>query len=204
MEMPQEINVIICGVGGQGVILISEVVGSAAVKDGLTVTGSEVHGMAARGGSVSSHVRIGKGALAPIVPIGKCDILVAMEPAESLRNVSYLSPSSVVLLNTQIILPFTVSLGRSSYPGLEKIVDELSALSAQVISIDVRHIAEEAGSLLAANTAMIGALIGSGRLPLSVESVKEQIEARFGPGALEVNLRAFDLGYEVCQKSVIK
>ena len=202
MEMPQQVNVIICGVGGQGVILISEILGSAAVKEGLTVTGSEIHGMAARGGSVSSHVRIGKGALAPIVSTGKCDILVAMEPAESLRNVSYLSPSSVVLLSTQIILPFTVSLGRSSYPVLEKIVEELSAVPVQVITLDVLHIAEEAGSLFAANTAMIGALLGSGRLPVSIESVKEEIKARFDAGASRVNLKAFELGYRRCKMSL--
>jgi indolepyruvate ferredoxin oxidoreductase beta subunit len=202
MGEPQEINVIICGVGGQGVILISEILGNAAVRDELAVTGSEVHGMAARGGSVSSHVRIGKEALAPTVPAGKCDILVAMEPAEALRNVSYLSPSSVVLLNTRIILPSTISLGKSTYPRLETIVEKLTMFSGQVIALDVFRIAEEAGSVLAANTAMIGALLGSGKLPVSVESVKGEIEARFGTKASRVNLEAFELGYQRCRASM--
>jgi indolepyruvate ferredoxin oxidoreductase beta subunit len=202
MGTPEVINVIICGVGGQGVILISEILGNAAVKDGLTVTGSEVHGMAARGGSVSSHVRVGKGALAPTVPIGKCDILLAMEPAEALRNVPYLSPLSLVLLNTQIILPFTVSLGKSSYPGLENIVDELAKLSAQVIALDAFRIAEEAGSLLTVNTVMIGCLLGSGKLPVCEDTVKKEIEIRFGPRASQANLKAFELGYQRCQRSI--
>jgi indolepyruvate ferredoxin oxidoreductase beta subunit len=195
------VNLIICGVGGQGVILISEILGSAAVKDGIPVAGSEIHGMAARGGSVSSHIRIGKGALAPTVPIGKCDILLSMEPAEALRNVSYLSEHPLVLLNTQIIFPYTVSLGRSCYPPLDKITNELAALSAQVVAIDAFRIAEQAGNAQTVNTAMIGCLLGSGKLPISTETVKKEIETRFGPRA-PANLKAFDLGYRTCERSI--
>jgi indolepyruvate ferredoxin oxidoreductase beta subunit len=202
MGAPEAVNLIVCGVGGQGVILISEILGSAAVKDGIPVAGSEIHGMAARGGSVSSHIRIGKGALAPTVPTGKCDILLSMEPAEALRNVSYLSARPLVLLNTQIILPYTVSLGKSCYPSLEIFCYELTALSAKVIAVDAFRIAEQAGNALTINTAMIGCLLGSGRLPISVKTVKKEIETRFGPRA-PANLKAFDLGYRTCERSII-
>jgi indolepyruvate ferredoxin oxidoreductase beta subunit len=110
--MEKEINVIICGVGGQGIVLMSEILGNAAVKDGLNVRGSEVLGMAQRGGPVFSNIRMGSEAYAPLTPDGKCNILVAVEPSESLRNVSYLSKSSVVILNVRKIVPPSVFMGK--------------------------------------------------------------------------------------------
>lgn len=198
MEMHDELNVIICGVGGQGVILISEILGNAAVKEGFHVRGSEVHGMAARGGSVSSHVRVGKMILGPVTPIGKCDILIGMEPAEALRNISFLSPSSIVLLNSQITIPFTVSLGRSIYPEFEVIIDKVESSCKRLVALDAIQIAEEAGNALAVNIAMIGALNGTGRFPVAEATIKEEIRARFGAKAA-LNLRAFDLGCQACK-----
>ena len=123
--MVKELNILIAGVGGQGVVLMSELLGKAAIAEGLKVRGSETLGMAVRGGSVTSAVRIGDEVYGPLIPAGKCDALVGMEPAEALRNISYLSPSSSVILNTEVITPFTVAIGESKYPSLEEILEKL-------------------------------------------------------------------------------
>ncbi|GAH36815.1 unnamed protein product, partial [marine sediment metagenome] len=107
--MIKEFNILITGVGGQGVILMSELLGKAAVEEGLKIRGSEILGMAVRGGSVTSIIRIGDEVYGPLIPLGKCDTLIGMEPSEALRNITYLSKSSLVILNTAAIVPFTVS-----------------------------------------------------------------------------------------------
>jgi len=200
--MVKEFNIIIAGVGGQGVILMSELLGNAAVEDGLNVRGSEVLGMAARGGSVSSVIRIGDGVMAPLIPTGKADVLIGMEPVEALRNIAYLGQSSSVILNTEKIPPFTVAIGESTYPDLETIVEKLGSASGRVIQISAVQIAREAGSALSANIAILGALFGSGQLPIKIETVKEQIRSRFSAKLAPVNIKAFDLGYQVCQKAL--
>jgi indolepyruvate ferredoxin oxidoreductase beta subunit len=194
--MVDEFNILIAGVGGQGVILMSELLGGAAVQDGLQVRGSEVLGMAVRGGSVSSTIRIGSEVFGPATPMGKCNILVSMEAAEALRNISFLSPSSSVILNTQAIVPYTVSLGESKYPSLEKIVEKLAGASSRVITLDAIEIAQEAGSRLAANMVMLGALFGTKQLPIRVETIKKGLQSRFSAKLAPVNTRAFELGYQ--------
>ena len=200
--MIKEFNVLITGVGGQGVILMSELLGNSAVKDGLNVRGSEVLGMAVRGGSVSSTIRIGSEVHGPLTPTGKSDILVGMEPAEALRNVSYLSKSSLVILNTEIVVPFTVSLGISKYPSLREIVEKLDSVSRKVITLNAAQIAKQAGSALAANIVMLGALFGTGRLPIKIETIKEAIQARFPAKLVPINMRVFDLGYQTCSQAL--
>jgi indolepyruvate ferredoxin oxidoreductase beta subunit len=152
----KELNVILAGVGGQGVILMSELLGHAVIEDGLSMQGSEVLGMAQRGGSVFSNIRIGDNLYAPLTPQGKCDILIAVEPSEALRYIKDLSASSLVIVNTTKVLPFTVSIGQSSYPELDVIVSELKKVTQNVITLDATRIAEEAGNLLATNTVMLG------------------------------------------------
>jgi indolepyruvate ferredoxin oxidoreductase beta subunit len=181
---------------------MSELLGSAAVKDGLKVRGSEVLGMAVRGGSVVSTVRIGKEVYGPLIPMGKCGVLVGMEPAEALRNIAYLSKSGLVILNTKKIIPYTVSLGQSEYPSLEKIIEQLGRVARKVIAIDASQIAEGAGSPLSANIAMLGAVFGTERLPVKVETIKGTIRARFSAKLAPVNLKAFDLGYQKCQQAL--
>lgn len=199
--MVKEFNVLITGVGGQGVILMSELLGKAAVRDGLRVRGSEVLGMAVRGGPVVSMIRLGDEVYGPLIPIGKGDVLVGMERAEALRNITYLSKSGSVILNTQKIVPTTVFIGESNYPSLEKVVEKLNSISSRVVRLDAAQIAEEAGSLLTVNIVMLGALFGLGQLPIKVETVKESIQARFSGKTALVNLRAFDLGYQACQQA---
>lgn len=200
--MIKEFNVLITGVGGQGVILMSELLGNAAVSDGLNVRGSEVLGMAVRGGSVISTIRVGSEVYGPLIPMGKCDILIGMEPSEALRNITYLSPSSLVILNIAKIVPTSVLIGESSYPNLEEIVGKLSHIASRVIRLNATQIAEEAGSVMAANIVLLGALFGTGQLPIKTETTKEQIRARFSAKLAPVNIKAFDLGYQAYQRAL--
>jgi indolepyruvate ferredoxin oxidoreductase beta subunit len=200
--MVREFNILITGVGGQGVILMSELLGKAAIADGLSVRGSEILGMAVRGGSVTTIIRVGEDVYGPLIPAGKCDIVMGLEPSEALRNAHFLSKSGLVILNTVPIIPFTVSLGQSSYPSLEQIVEKLNSITGKIIKLDAAQIAREAGSLLAANIVMLGALFGTELLPLKIATIKERIEARFPAKVAPVNIKAFDLGYQVCQQAV--
>ncbi len=200
--MMKEFNILLAGVGGQGVILMSELLGRAAIADGLKVRGSEILGMAVRGGSVTSIIRIGEDVHGPLIPQGKCHVLIGLEPSEGLRHASYLSESGMVILNTAPILPFTVSLGQSAYPDLDQIVTRLNGVASKVIELDAARIAQDAGSLLATNVVMLGALFGIDLLPIKTATAKEAIEARFPSKAVPVNIKAFDLGYEACRQAL--
>ncbi len=200
--MVKEFNVLITGVGGQGVILMSELLGNAAVKDGLKVRGSEILGMAVRGGSVTSMIRLGDDVYGPLIPESKVDVLVAMEPAEAPRNITYLSKSSSVIVNIRRVVPITVLLGISHYAALEEIVAKLREVAGRVVTLDATQLAEEAGSVLSANIVMLGASFGTGQFPIKVETIKERINARFGAKVAPVNIKAFDLGYQVSQQAV--
>jgi indolepyruvate ferredoxin oxidoreductase beta subunit len=198
----KELNIIICGVGGQGVVLLSELLGSAAVRDGVAVKGSEVLGMAQRGGSVFSNIRLGGDALAPLTPEGRCDVIIAVEPSEALRNIQFLTKNGVVVLNSRTVLPFTVFLGKSGYPDIKQIQAGLSKVTRKIITMDATALAQQAGSLQAANVVMLGALYGTELVPMSVETAKAVITGRFKGKAGETNVKAFDLGYEEVQKGL--
>ena len=199
--MLKEFNILITGVGGQGVILMSELLGQTAVREGLKVRGSEVLGMAVRGGPVVSMIRFGDEIEGPVIPLGKGDVLVAMEPAEGLRNIAYLSKSGSVILNTQKIIPPTVSIGTSKYPSLEQMIEKLTSLSSKLVKLDADQIAKKAGSIQTVNIVLLGALFGLEQLPLKMERIKESIETHFTEKAASINLKAFDLGYQACKQA---
>jgi indolepyruvate ferredoxin oxidoreductase beta subunit len=198
--MMKEFNILITGVGGQGVILMSELLGKAAVADKLKVMGSEILGMAVRGGSVTSAIRMGEDVYGPLIPTGKCQTLVGMEPSETLRNISCLSESGLVIVNTAVTVPFTVSIGESKYPSLEEILKQLAKASGMIVQLDAAKLAREAGNRLATNIVMLGALFGTEQLPIKIATIKEAIEERFPAKLAPLNIKAFDLGYESCRK----
>jgi indolepyruvate ferredoxin oxidoreductase beta subunit len=198
--MMKEFNILITGVGGQGVILMSELLGKAAVADKLKVMGSEILGMAVRGGSVTSAIRMGEDVYGPLIPTGKCQTLVGMEPSETLRNISCLSESGLVIVNTAVTVPFTVSIGESKYPSLEEILKQLAKASGMIVQLDAARLAREAGNRLATNIVMLGALFGTEQLPIKIATIKEAIEERFPAKLAPLNIKAFDLGYESCRK----
>ena len=198
----KELNIIIAGVGGQGVVLLSELLGNAAVSEGIKVRGSEVLGMAQRGGSVFSNIRMGTDIEAPMTADSKCDVLIAIEPSEGLRNIQFLNRNSMVILNIRKVIPPTVSLGRCTYPEIDQIVTKLKTITTSVIAIDANDLAEKAGNRQSTNVVMIGALFGSGKIPIPIETIKNHIRERFAGKAADVNIKAFDLGYEFVQKAL--
>ena len=202
MATKQELEVLICGVGGQGVVLMSELLGNAAVRDGVGVKGSEALGMAQRGGSVISNIRLGSRVYAPMTMEGTCDVMVALEPSEAIRNIGYLSASSLVILNTREVIPNTVFIGKSKYPDQEEILSRLKQVTGQVVSLDASQIAEAAGSRQSTNVVMMGALFGTGLVPIKAETAKAIIQERFAAKVAELNIKAFDLGYQEVQQAL--
>jgi indolepyruvate ferredoxin oxidoreductase beta subunit len=198
----KEMNIMICGVGGQGIVTMSELLGSAAVDDGQTVKGSEILGMAQRGGRVVSTVRIGGHAIAPLIPETGCDVMLAIEPSEVLHYLGYLNRDSLVVLNTSEVIPYTVILGESKYPDLETILQRLNATGLRVITIDATRIASDAGSKRITNLVMLGALFGSGRVPIRIETIKSVIGERFGTRLAQIHCAAFDRGYDLVKSAL--
>lgn len=186
-----ECDIVIVGVGGQGVILISDILGRAAVRAGKPVRGAETHGMAQRGGSVINYTRIGC-RFSPMVPSGCADVLLALEPAEALRFGHYLSGEGIALVNTLPVLPITVTTGKASYPPVNEILSPLREICREVMPMDATSLAKTAGTAQAMNVVMLGAL--SKYIPLSEKLLLDTLCDVVPRKYLEVNRRAFELG----------
>lgn len=186
-----EFNILICGVGGQGTILASYILGNAALKDGHKVRLGEIHGMAQRGGSVVSHVRMGDEVYGTVIPEGKADIIVAFEPLEALRNLSYLKNGGKTILNTEQINPISVSLGESEYPPLDEILSNLSE-KGKVYHFNATEIAKKVGNQVTMNMVMMGAL-SLLEIPIKNETLLETIGSVLSKKA-EINMKAFEAG----------
>ncbi|KYC48218.1 MAG: Indolepyruvate oxidoreductase subunit IorB [Candidatus Methanofastidiosum methylothiophilum] len=186
-----EFNILICGVGGQGTILSSYVLGNAALKDGYKVRLGEIHGMAQRGGSVVSHVRMGDEVYGSVIPQGKADIIIAFEPLEALRNVSYLKKGGKIILNTERINPISVSLGECDYPPIDEILFTLSE-KGKVYHFNATEIAKSLGNQVIMNMVLVGAL-SLLETPLKNETLLETIVSVLSKKA-EINMKAFEAG----------
>ncbi|WNY27643.1 indolepyruvate oxidoreductase subunit beta [Methanolapillus ohkumae] len=185
-------DIVICGVGGQGAILASDILGKAATYENMAVQAAETHGMAQRGGSVENHVRIGS-AYGSLIPQKSADLMIALEPVEAVRYAHLMKPNGIILLNTEPVYPFTVTTGKASYPDVFEMIQKLSA-HFKVIPMDATKIAEKAGNRQATNVIMIGA--ASNFIPIPEQTFKECIRALVPPKFLEVNLKAFEMGKE--------
>jgi len=183
-------NILLVGVGGQGIILASEIMADAFLEAGFDVKKSEVHGMAQRGGSVTTHVRFGAKVFSPLIKEGEADIFLAFEELEALRYLHYLKPEATILLNEQRINPPGVSLGNEVYPA--DVAGVLSRRVRQFKSIPGRRLALQAGDARAVNIVLLGAL--SSILPVVEEVWTDNILRRFPPKAQRINLDAFHLG----------
>lgn len=201
------INLIITGVGGQGNVLISRLIGEAMLEDGYQVTIGETYGASQRGGSVASHVRISKDTqYGPLTPEGKADVILGLEPVESLRILGlYGNPKTFVITNTRPIHPMAVATGEAEYPRLETIKQGIDELSQKAWYIDASETAIKLGEPLLSNMVMVGALISTGLLPLKKEIFQRQLEASFEKERLTLNMKAFtmglaqNLGGNICQ-----
>lgn len=187
------------GVGGQGNLLASRLLGEASLSMKIPVVVSEIHGMAQRGGVVESAVLMGD-VTSPIVSSGEADILVGFEPLETMRTLVKCNKNTVVITNTKAIPPFTVSIGQGEYPPVDEILDRICTKVDSVIALNGNQLAEEAGNPLSLNMVMLGALIGSGAVSITGEAMKETIENSTKKAFLESNLKAFDMGMEEAKK----
>ncbi|GAB6052208.1 indolepyruvate oxidoreductase subunit beta [Magnetospira thiophila] len=186
-------NILVCGIGGQGVMTASEILAQCAIALGLDVKKTEVAGMAQRGGVVTSHVRFGPRVLSPAIPKGEADIILGFEPAESMRWTSHLRKGGVAMVNTHALAPPVVSLGLYDYP--QDPVSEMRAAGVTVYDFDAGEIARELGELRLVNTVMLGAI--GDHLPFEADLLKEMIVARFRarkPALVALNETAFERG----------
>lgn len=191
-------RLVIVAVGGQGNLLASKVLGEAALISGVPVRMSEIHGMAQRGGVVESAIVFGD-ATSSIISDGEADILLGFEPAETLRAINRCSKKTMVITNTATLPPFTVGIGKGSYPEVEEIKRLLAAKTAGLVFLDAMALAREAGSPMSVNIVLLGALIQTGALGFTKENVIEAIRRRTKPAFLEKNLKAFALGMEAAK-----
>jgi indolepyruvate ferredoxin oxidoreductase beta subunit len=187
------------GVGGQGNLLASRLLGEAALTVGIPAVVSEIHGMAQRGGVVESAVLLGE-VTSPIVSQGEADVLIGFEPLETMRALGKCSKQTVVITNTRPLPPFTVAVGQGKYPPVDQVLDLIQTKVNKVIALNGNELAEEAGNPLSLNMVMLGALIGSGEIPVTEKAMKETLSATTKKAFLESNLKAFDLGKEVAGK----
>ncbi|MGB4703585.1 MAG: indolepyruvate oxidoreductase subunit beta [Candidatus Saccharicenans sp.] len=187
-------DIILAGVGGQGILSIAFVIDNAALEEGLNFKQAEVHGMSQRGGAVQSHLRLSDGQIySDLIPLGQADMILSVEPLETLRYFEYLKPDGAVISSS------TPYQNISDYPVLEEIYREIKKVPVHVL-IDSEKIAREAGSVRAQNMVMLGA--ASLFLPVKEESLKKYIQVLFerrGPQIVQVNLKAFDLGREAAR-----
>jgi indolepyruvate ferredoxin oxidoreductase beta subunit len=189
-------NILVVGIGGQGVMTAAEVLAQAAIKIGLDVKKTEVAGMAQRGGVVTSHVRFGEKVLSPAIPEGEADIIVGFEPAEALRWIQWMRASGVAMVNRQEQEPPVVSLGLFDYPD-DPVATMVNA-GMNIHAFDAGEIARKLGNFRLVNTVMLGAI--SEYLPFPAEVLKNEIIDRFRlkkPKLVEINEKAFDAGREI-------
>jgi indolepyruvate ferredoxin oxidoreductase beta subunit len=189
------LNLIIAGVGGQGNVLASHIVASAGIKEGLYVTVGETYGASQRGGPVMSHVRFSTQAqCSPLISEGQADIVVGLEPVEALRVIAdFGNPKTRVIVFPRPVYPIWVLSGQAKYPAVEEVLGRLKELVAKV---EVVEVAKNGETPLPANVLMVGALAGSGLLPIAVESFLEAMGEILAPKDMEQNLQAFRKGME--------
>jgi indolepyruvate ferredoxin oxidoreductase beta subunit len=190
------VRIFFTGVGGQGTLLATRLVGEAALEENLPVLMSEIHGMAQRGGVVESSVVLG-GASSPTIADGEADIVIAFEPLEAARALPKCNSKTIVITNTTPILPFTVAIGQSTYPDTGGLYGMVEPQVAALIKVDADELAGSVHAERSSNVVMIGVLAGTGILPLSRESWEQALKKILPSRLIEANLRAFESGYRV-------
>ena len=191
----------IVGVGGQGVLLASMVLGNAAMEAGYDVAMSEVHGMAQRGGSVLCTLRFGDDVISPLESVGGADLLMGFEPAETCRNIGLCNKDSQIVMNLDPVLPSMVAAGFETYPEIDDLVKSLKKVTSNISTIGATELAVKAGKAVAANAVMIGAVAAVKGFPLSKDLLRKTLTDNVPPKFLDLNLKAFDLGYETMSKN---
>ena len=188
-------NIYICGVGGQGIIKTSIVIGEAAMKSDMGVVMSEVHGMAQRGGVVSTELRVGD-SKSPIIENSSADLLIAFEPMEALRAIPKASKDTYVIVNTSPIMPFNIIGSEVPYPDVSDILDELKSKVKGVFALDAEKAAKDAGHILSLNMVMLGGATAVSGFPVEKEIILKSMRENLPQKSLPINLKAFEEGFE--------
>ena len=185
-------NIMIVGVGGQGTLLASRILGNTVINEGYDVKVSEVHGMSQRGGSVVTYVKYGEKVYSPIIGKGEADIILAFETLEAYRALPYLKKGGTMIVNNQVINPMPVITGAAQYP--ENIIEKLDA-KINLTTLDALTLAKEAGNQKAVNVVLIGVMAKNTDIAYDkwIETIKTTVPEKF----LDVNIKAFDLGYNL-------
>ncbi len=194
------LSIVISGVGGQGVLTLSEIIGRSLMKKGLNVKGTEIHGLAQRGGSVVSHLKAGFTDFSPIVDDGGADVVIGLEALETLRVIRYMNATTVVLINDNIIQPVLPSI---KIPNREEIISRILMITKNMIRIDADGIARRLNSMQVVNTVMLGALAGTNVLPSSPDDVLSSLKERIPPRFHAINEMAFNEGYEISKRAIL-
>jgi indolepyruvate ferredoxin oxidoreductase beta subunit len=188
------LRIFFTGVGGQGTLLATRLVGEAALEEGQPVLMSEIHGMAQRGGVVESSAVLGSAA-SPIIADGEADVVIAFEPLEEARALPKCNPKTITITSTNRIMPFTVAIGQSVYPDPDTLYRMIEPRVAALIRVDADELASSAGAERSSNVVMIGVLAGTGILPLSKKSFERALRHVLPERLIEANLRALEAGY---------
>ena len=195
-------DVMICGVGGQGTVLASKIIAAAAMEEGNCVHSAETIGMAQRGGSVTSHVRIGEEACSPLIPHGSAQLMLAFEPAEAVRNLCYMQQGGIIVVNTAATKPVTASLTGSGYDGTD--MTAYLADKYNCIFVNADELCSPYGSTKFFNIMMLGIAAGSGALGIAKDTITGQIEKRIPARFADINKQAFLAGYAIGEREMTR
>lgn len=197
--MKDAFNIVISGVGGQGILKLSKIIGEAGLYEGKNVVMSEVHGMAQRGGVVISEIRIGN-VKSPLVESGSAGLIISLEPTEAYRVIEKAVKDTWFVISTERIVPFTVSLGISKYPDVDRILENIKRVSKKIISFNGVELSKKAGSLISLNMVMLGAVSKIPGFPLKEETIIKVLDESFRGDTLKVNKLAFNFGREEAER----
>ena len=184
-------NIILCGVGGQGTVLASRLISSAAMARGIPVLSAETIGMAQRGGSVFSHLRMGEGLYSPMIAKGEADLILAFEPGEAVRLLPFLKPEGQVVVSSRAVMPVTAALSDTGYRA-EDMLAYLSSRVENLVVVDADRALQEVGSPKVLNLILLGAAVRSGALGLEAEDLKDAVRRLIPEKFHELNFRALD------------
>ena len=187
------LNILLCGVGGQGTVLASKILAKSAIRQGQLAHTAETIGMAQRGGSVTSHVRIGDEAYSPLIPLGQADVLIAFEPAEAVRNLPYLKEGGTVIVSNTAVKPVTDALSAVDYCG-DVMLQYLREENIRLIEVDGEGLITTCGSVKVLNMALLGAAAASGELNITTEDLCTIIRTTLPEKFHAMNLKAVELG----------
>ena len=191
--MNKNLRIFLTGVGGQGTLLASRLLGEAALAAGMNPLVSETHGMAQRGGVVISTVVLGN-LKSPIISPGEADVLLGFEALETFRALDRCHPESLVITNTGVLVPYPVAIGKAAYPEVLRLLDLMAQKVGSLLAFDAGELALKAGSPLAVNMVLLGALGSTRILPFPEEDILALIKTKTNPKFLEANLAAFQMG----------